>query len=192
MVSLRARVAIGAALSLAAAGGILVAWGSLATFGSRSNYLQGTALSAYGPQAAGTIGYTHVAPGKTYRFSFPVPQNKLDRPIELTGARVEQIPAGASLVDYELYSLKDVGDYPLTYDVTNSANTDDLLHKKNYIHDRAIIPAHSDSEYWAMVAIKVTGTVQQHLKGCVYRYVVGTKHYEQQFPCEFQLGGEAR
>ncbi len=149
----------------------------------------GSALTVYGPQANSTIGYPHVDVGKTYRFSFPVPQNKLGRPVVLTGASVVTVPAGASVVGYELYSMKEVGGYPLSYDVTNTANTVHLLTNKNYIDSRPSIAPHSDSDYWAMVAVKVTGPVVDQLSGCVYRYSVGSRHYQQEFPCEFQLGG---
>gem|GEM_PF-4292661 len=147
-------------------------------------------LSVYGPQTSGVIGFNKVHVGTTYRFAFPVPQNKIDRPIKLTGAAVQTIPAGAEVVAYPIYSLDEVGDYLLNYDDSDQTNTVLLQKVKDYSRDGVTIAPRSDSKYFVMVAVKMVGPVTQPLRGCTFSYTMGSRRYRQSFACEFRLGDE--
>lgn len=145
-------------------------------------------LSVYGPQASGVIGFNKVHQGTTYRFAFPVPRNKTDHPVKLTGASVQTVPAGAQVLGYPIYSLDEVGDYLLNYDDSDRVGVKDLQTVKDYAKSGITIPPRSDSKYFVMVAVKVVGPVTQTLKGCTFDYTFGAGKYRQSFPCEFQLG----
>ena len=59
---------------------------------------------------------TRCKSGNHLRFAFPVPRNKTDQAIKLTGAAVQTVPTGAQVLGYPIYSLGEVGDYLLNYD----------------------------------------------------------------------------
>jgi hypothetical protein len=145
-------------------------------------------LTVYGPQGSGVLGFNTVHQGTTYRFAFPVPQNKTDQPIKLTGASVQSVPSGVQVLGYPIYSLAEVGNYLLDYDDSDPGNTVRLQTMKDYSKVGVSIAAHSDSKYYVMVAVKVTGTVTHNLSGCRFEYTTGNHRYSQTFPCEFQLG----
>jgi hypothetical protein len=149
-------------------------------------------LSVYGPQASGVIGFNKVRQGTTYRFAFPVPRNKTNHPVKLTGASVQTVPAGAQVIGYPIYSLDEVGDYLLNYDDSDQVGVKSLQTVKDYAKSGITIPPRSDSKYFVMVAVKVVGPVIETLKGCTFEYTVGASTYRQSFPCEFQLGDEGR
>jgi hypothetical protein len=149
---------------------------------------EGHDLAVYGPQASGVIGFNRVHRGTTYRFAFPVPRNKTDQAIKLTGAAVQTVPAGAQVLGYPIYSLDEVGDYLLNYDDSDQVGTVSLQKVKDYAGTDITIPPHSDSKYFVMVAVKVIGPVTQPLRGCTFDYTLGSHKYRQSFPCEFQLG----
>lgn len=149
---------------------------------------QGHDLAVYGPQSSGVIGFNRVRQGSTYRFAFPVPRNKSDQAVKLTGASIEQTPAGVQVLGYPIYSLKEVGDYLLNYDDSDPGNALSLKAKKDYSAEGVTIAPGSDSEFFVMVAVKVVGAVTQVLSGCSFDYTVGSRKYHQSFPCEFQLG----
>ena len=128
--------------------------------------------------------------GTTYRFAFPVPRNKTDHAVKLTGASVQTVPAGAQVLGYPIYSQDEVGDYLLNYDDSDRVGVKDLQAVKDYAKAGVIIPPRSDSKYFVMVAVKVVGPVTQTLKGCTLEYTVGADEYRQSFPCEFQLGDD--
>lgn len=148
-------------------------------------------LSVYGPQASGVIGFSKVYTGTTYRFAFPVPRNKTDHPVKLTGASIQTVPAGAQILGYPVYSLDEVGDYLLNYDDSDRVGVKDLQTVKDYAKSGVTIQPRSDSKYYVMVAVKVVGPVTQTLKGCTFEYAVGARTFRQSFPCEFQLGGDS-
>jgi hypothetical protein len=149
---------------------------------------QGHDLGVYGPQSSGVIGFKEVHTGTTYRFAFPVPRNKSTHPVKLTGASVRTVPAGAQIIGYPIYSLKEVGNYLLNFDDSSSDALTPLLSKKDYSADGVMIPPRSDSDYFVMVAVKLVGPVTQALSGCTFDYTAGSHKYRQSFPCEFQLG----
>ena len=120
--------------------------------------------------------------------AFPVPRNKTDQAIKLTGAAVQTVPAGAQVLGYPIYSLDEVGDYLLNYDDSDQVGTVSLQKVKDYAGTDITIPPHSDSKYFVMVAVKVVGPVTQPLRGCTFDYTLGSHKYRQSFPCEFQLG----
>lgn len=166
------------------ASGLAYAWRRPASHATEA----GHALSVYGPQASGVIGFDKVHQGTTYRFAFPVPRNKTDHAIKLTGASVQTVPAGAQVIGYPIYSLDEVGDYLLNYDDSDQVGVKSLQTVKDYAQDGITISPRSDSRYFVMVAVKVVGPVTQTLKGCTFEYSVGASEYQQSFPCEFQLG----
>jgi hypothetical protein len=59
---------------------------------------------------------------------------------------------------------------------------------RDYAKTGVTIAAHSDSAYFVMVAVKVTGAVAHTVSGCRFDYSRDNHHYSQTFPCEFQLG----
>jgi hypothetical protein len=148
----------------------------------------GRALTVYGPQGSGVLGFNTVHQGTTYRFAFPVPQNKTDQPIKLTGASVQSVPPGVQVLGYPIYSLAEVGNYLLDYDDSDPGNTVQLQTKKDYAGTGVTIAPHGDSKFYVMVAVKVTGTVTHTLSGCRFDYTQSNHRYSQTFPCEFQLG----
>ncbi len=148
----------------------------------------GHALTVFGPPASGEIGFNQTRQGNTYRFAFPIPHNTSSDPIMLTGVRVEQVPAGAQVLDYPIYSLKEVGAYPLSYDDSDPTDPMTLLTAKDHSASGVTIAARSDSDYFAMVRVKVVGQVAQGLSGCTYYYRQGDQPYHQTFRCEYQLG----
>lgn len=150
----------------------------------------GRDLSVYGPQASGVIGFNRVHQGTTYRFAFPVPRNKTEHAVKLTGASVQTVPAGAQVLGYPIYSLDEVGDYLLNYDDSDQVGVKSLQTVKDYAKPGITIPPRSDSKYFVMVAVKVVGPVTQALSGCTFDYTVGSHKYQQSFPCKFQLGDE--
>jgi hypothetical protein len=187
---IRARSTPGKAL-LAAAAILIIATVTIAVLAvtRKSPARQaGHDLSVYGPQASGVIGFSTVHQGTTYRFAFPVPQNKSDRPVKLTGASLQSLPAGVLVLGYPIYSLAEVGSYLLNYDDSDTANTVRLQTKRDYANTGVTIAAHSDSAYFVMVAVKVTGPVTHTLSGCRFDYSRANHHFTQTFPCEFQLG----
>ncbi len=149
---------------------------------------EGHDLAVYGPQSSGVLGVNRVQQGSTYRFAFPVPRNKSDQVIKLTGASIEHTPAGVQVLGYPIYSLAEVGDYLLSYDDSDPGNTLSLEAKKDYSAEGVTIPPRSDSDFFVMVAVKVVGPVTQVLSGCIFDYTVGSQKHRQSFPCEFQLG----
>jgi hypothetical protein len=188
---LRARFTPGRAALLIAAIAVVIAAiiVAVSAVGNKSSGSQaGHDLTVYGPQGSGVLGFNTVHQGTTYRFAFPVPQNKSDRPIKLTGASVQSVPPGAQVLGYPIYSLAEVGNYLLDYDDSDPGNTVRLQTMKDYSKTGVTIAAHSDSKYYVMVAVKVIGTVTHTLSGCRFEYTQGNHNYSQTFPCEFQLG----
>lgn len=148
----------------------------------------GHALTVFGPPAAGVIGFNRVQEGNTYRFAFPIPHNASSGPVVLTGVSIEHVPAGAQVLGYPIYSLKEVGAYPLSSDDSDSTDPMALPTKKDYSASGITIAPRSDSDYFAMVKVKVVGSVSQALSGCTYTYREGSQLYHQTFRCEYQFG----
>ena len=116
------------------------------------------------------------APPPSWPTSGPVPRNKTDQPIKLTGAAVETVGAGAQLLGYPTYSLDDVGDYLLNYD-DSDPGTVSLQKVKDYAQAGVTIPPRSDSKYFVMVAVKDVGAVTQAFRGCAFAYSIGSHCY---------------
>ena len=60
--------------------------------------------------------------------------------------------------------------------------------KKDYSESGITIAAGSDSDYFAMVRVKVVGPISQALSGCTYIYREDGQLYHQTFRCEYKLG----
>ena len=148
----------------------------------------GQALTVFGPPASGAIGFNRVQQGNTYRFAFPIPHNTLADPIVLTGVRIEHVPAGGQVISYPIYSLNEVGAYPLSSDDSDPTDPMALSTKRDFSATGITIAARSDSDYFAMVKVKVVGPVSQALSGCTYYYRKGGERFHQTFRCEYQLG----
>jgi hypothetical protein len=151
----------------------------------------GHALTVFGPPASGVIGFNRVQEGNTYRFAFPIPHNTSSHPLVLSGVNLEHVPTGVQLLSYPIYSLGEVGAYPLSADDSDPADPMALQTKRDYSANGIAIAPGSDSAYFPMVTVKVVGPVSQALSGCNYVYREGGRLYHQTFRCEYRLGDES-
>ncbi|MDX2542197.1 hypothetical protein ACOT81_31420 [Streptomyces sp. WI04-05B] len=127
--------------------------------------------------------------GDVYRMAFPLTRNISKQPVSVTGVRVLDIPAGAKVLGYSVYSVKDTPGYLLGYQETAHPTKGDVDLDKytNYAGHPYTIKAKVLSDKYAMVRIKVTGKVTTPLSGCEADYTQGGRSYHQTLTCKFGL-----
>ncbi|WP_330290135.1 hypothetical protein [Streptomyces sp. NBC_00576] len=149
----------------------------------------GTALQAEGPGTTGALGFSDVKVGDVYRMAFPLTRNTSKQPVSVTGIKLLNIPAGAKVLGYSVYSVKDTPGYRLGYQETAhpTAGDVDLDKYTNYAgHPYTIGPSVLSDKY-AVARIKVTGKITKPFTGCQTDYTQAGHTYHQTLTCKFGL-----
>lgn len=150
----------------------------------------GNALKAAGPPALGILGFPHAQVGNTYRFAFPLLVNISKNTLRVTSWHLDNVPKGAKVTGYALYSMKDTNGYILdSRDGDPSTPSEpDMTKMPNYLGKPIVIRSHGDiGDYYAMVKVKVVGHIGKHLTGCRVSYTQGSEKYTQPVHCEYAL-----
>lgn len=150
----------------------------------------GNALKAAGPPAVGILGFPHAQVGKTYRFAFPLLVNISKNTLRVTSWRLDNVPKGAKVTGYALYSMKDTNGYILdSRDGDPSTPSEpDMTKMPNYLGKPIVIRSHGDTgDYYAMVKVKVVGHIRKHLTGCRVSYTQCSENYTQPVHCAYAL-----
>ncbi|MGW3289005.1 hypothetical protein ACWDR3_30645 [Streptomyces sp. NPDC001002] len=134
----------------------------------------------------GVLGIPHAQIGKTYRFAFPPFVNGTDTTLVIEGVKLTQVPQGARVIDYPVYSVNDTDGYILdSQDALKDPR--DMTRMPNYASKPIAVKPHKRSDFYAMVAVRVTARVQHHLGGCQINYSQKGKEYRQTLRCDFAL-----
>ncbi|MCX5256779.1 hypothetical protein OOK27_22020 [Streptomyces canus] len=150
----------------------------------------GHALRAEGPPAVGLLGLPKARIGETYRFAFPLFVNTSRTTVRITSFHLDNVPAGAQVTGYALYSMKETNGYILESrdsdrDTPGSPNP---AKHPDHAGKPIAIKSHGDSgDYYAMVKVKVVGHITKHLSGCRVNYTQGGDQYTQTVQCEYAL-----
>ncbi|MGW0584305.1 hypothetical protein ACWD25_52360 [Streptomyces sp. NPDC002920] len=150
----------------------------------------GHALAADGPAAAGVLGVPDAKIGTTWRFAFPLFVNKSKTTVRITSVRLDNVPSGAKVEGYPLYSMKDTNGYILDSmeGDRNDSGSRDMTKEPNYAGKPIVIRSHKDSgDYYYMVKVKIVGRITKHLSGCRVNYTQGSDTYTQKVHCEYAL-----
>ncbi|WP_369228006.1 hypothetical protein AB5J52_47935 [Streptomyces sp. R39] len=150
----------------------------------------GHALTADGPPSAGVLGIPNAKIGTTWRFAFPLFVNDSKTTVRITSVRLDNVPAGAKIEGYPLYSMKDTNGYILgsLEGSKNTAGTRDMTKMPNYAGKPVVIRSHHDSgDYYFMAKVKIVGRITKHLSGCRVNYTQGSDKYTQKVRCEYAL-----
>lgn len=147
---------------------------------------EGTALRATGPQETGVLGFPHAQVGKTYRFAFPAFENGTAEKLVIKSVKLTHIPEGVKVTGYPVYSVNDTNGYILDSQ-DGLKYPRDMTKMPNYAGKPITVRPHEKSDRYAMAMVRVTGKVQQHLKGCEITYVQNKQKYRQTLSCEFAL-----
>lgn len=152
-----------------------------------SNAVQkGSAIRATGPQNVGVLGFPHAKIGETYRFAFPPFVNGTGTQLVVQSVKLTQVPAGARVVGYPVYSVDDTDGYILDSQ-DGIKDPRDMATMPNYAGKPITVKPHKRSDYYAMVEVHVTGRIQRHLGGCQITYTQKNKKYRQTMRCDFAL-----
>lgn len=153
---------------------------------SRNSVHAGTALRAVGPQNVGVLGIPRAQIGKIYRFAFPPFMNGTDSTLVIESVKLAQIPQGARVIGYPVYSVNDTDGYILdSQDALKDPR--DMTKMPNYAGKPITVKPHKKSDFYAMAAVKVTGRIQHHLGACQITYSQKGEKYRQTLRCDFAL-----
>lgn len=147
---------------------------------------EGTALRATGPQAVGVLGFPHAKVGKSYRFAFPPFVNGTGTKLVVESVKLTQVPKGAKVIGYPVYSVDETDGYMLDSQV-GLKYPRDMTKVPNHAGKPITVESHKRSDFYAMVEVHVTGQVQNHLGGCQITYTQKGKKYRQTLRCDFAL-----
>jgi len=149
----------------------------------------GTALQAEGPGTSGSLGFSDVKVGDVYRMAFPLTRNTSKQAVSVTGVKLLNVPAGAKVLGYAVYSVKDTPGYQLGYQETAhpTAGDVDLDKYPNYAGHPYTIKPGALSDKYAVVRLKVTAQVKAPISGCEADYTQAGQTYHQTLACKFGL-----
>ncbi|MFC8520441.1 hypothetical protein [Streptomyces sp. NPDC057257] len=150
----------------------------------------GHALAAAGPPSVGILGVPDAKIGTTWRFAFPLFVNNSKTTVHVTSVRLGNVPSGAVVKGYPLYSMKDTNGYILDSmeGDKNVPGSRDMTKMPDYAGKPIVIRSHQDSgDYYFMVRVKIVGRIHKHLSGCHVNYTQGGKKYTQKVHCEYAL-----
>jgi len=149
----------------------------------------GTALQAEGPGTSGSLGFSDVKVGDVYRMAFPLTRNTSKKPVSVTKVKLLNVPAGAKVLGYAVYSVKDTPGYRLGYQETAhpTAGDVDLDKYPNYAGHPYTIKPGALSDKYAVVRLKVTAKVAAPISGCEADYTQAGQTYHQTLTCKFGL-----
>ncbi|MEU9452014.1 hypothetical protein [Streptomyces sp. NPDC048277] len=150
----------------------------------------GHALTADGPPAFGILGVPDAKLGTTWRFAFPLFVNNSKTTVRITSVRLDDVPTGARIEGYPLYSMKDTDGYILDSleGDKNAPGTRDMTTMPDYADKPLVIRGHQDSgDYYFMVTVRIVGHIKKHLTGCRVNYTQGSGKYTQNVRCEYAL-----
>jgi len=150
----------------------------------------GHALAAAGPPSVGILGVPNAKIGNVWRFAFPLFTNNSKTTVRITSVRLDNVPSGAQVEGYPVYSMKDTNGYILDSEEgdKNVSGSRDMTKMPNYAGKPIVIRSHQDSgDYYAMVKVKVVGRIKKHLSGCRVNYTQGSTKYTQKVHCEYAL-----
>ena len=149
----------------------------------------GTALQAEGPGTSGSLGFSDVKVGDVYRMAFPLTRNTSRKPVSVTKVKLLNVPAGAKVLGYAVYSVKDTPGYRLGYQETAhpTAGDVDLDKYPNYAGHPYTIKPGALSDKYAVVRLKVTAKVTAPISGCEADYTQAGQTYHQTLTCRFGL-----
>jgi hypothetical protein len=132
----------------------------------------------------------HVEPGEVLGFAFPAIHNRADSPMTLRSLELENVPEGAAVVKYRFLSAKDVGSVLLgSFPVDQRGHG---AYERYPDYDAPVVAAHSDSNYYGVVYIQVSGPLPGHASGCVVNYTVAGHSYSQEGECDFMFENARR
>jgi hypothetical protein len=129
--------------------------------------------------------------GQTFGFAFPAMHNVSERRMTLERVGLVHVPAGVRIVKYKLLSIRETPGYLLD-SRPGSGDDSDYEKYRNYdLDSRITVRAHSLSDYYPVVYIRVTGPlpITHRLSGCEYTYSQSGKTYQQTLPCTYSLDG---
>lgn len=134
----------------------------------------------------GVLGIPHAQIGKTYRFAFPPFVNGTDTTLVVEGVKLTQVPQGAKVLAYPVYSVNDTDGYILdSQDALKDPR--DMTKMPNYAGNPITVKPHKRSDFYAMAEVHVTGRIQHHLGECQITYSQKGKKYRQTLRCDFAL-----
>jgi hypothetical protein len=150
----------------------------------------GHSLVAAGPPSFGILGVPNAKIGSVWRFAFPLFSNKSKTTVRITSVRLDNVPSGAKVEGYPLYSMKDTNGYILDSmdGDRNVPKSQDMTKEPNYAGKPIVIRSHKDSgDYYYTVKVKIVGRIKKHLTGCRVNYTQGNSKYTQRVHCEYAL-----
>lgn len=151
----------------------------------------GASALASGPYIH-TLGFSHPALSKTYRFAFPILHNTTGSGLHVTGVSVDSVASDVTVVGYSAYSRTKTGVL-----IASSIDGEAIIpgvrldRPKWQVPTRFVIQPHRDSDAVPMVITRLKRfdkSVHPIIQGCTVDYRQGGDTYSQTLPCEFALG----
>lgn len=171
-------------LSGRAAGALLVASIIMGSTGA-CGHQKDEPLSFFGAQSGNVLAPGVVDPGDVLGFPFPMMRNTSNSPVHVLRFRLEVVPQGAQVLRYRVLSAKDTHGVLLGSFPPSSSGRDGYDSYRGY--PPPTIAAHSASNLYAVVYIKVSGPLATDATGCQVTYRTGGKTLTQTGQCDFRL-----
>ncbi|MFI1377462.1 hypothetical protein ACH4UY_36375 [Streptomyces longwoodensis] len=140
-------------------------------------------------EAATFVGTEEARIGQEWLFALPLPYNKSDRELTITGANVVDVPSGLTVRGVSAHALKDTGGEmtllarigatdPVAKELEAAK---DLSKKPNRIKRKSL------SSVYYVARIKVIGPVASEVEKCRFTYRQANKQYAQVVGCRLQI-----
>jgi hypothetical protein len=125
--------------------------------------------------------------GDILGFALPGMQNTSDRPLQIVGFRLDQVPAGTRLVGFRLLSIFDTDGILLGSFPTNTPGRNGYDSYPDYLPKHPIIGPRQVSSLYPVVYLELLTPTTDVASGCEYLYSDGGVQHEQRAPCELHM-----
>ncbi|CAL9513355.1 hypothetical protein [Streptomyces sp. enrichment culture] len=136
--------------------------------------------------SSGTAGTEKAAVGQEWWFALPVPHNTSREAIKITSAQVVSVPKGLEVSGYGAFEIDETGG---VYFLSNAADPSNprFAELKNHINRPVEVRPNQASEIYYLARLRVTGPVEDNVRGCRYEYERGSRLYTQTLDCEAEI-----
>ncbi|SNX88553.1 hypothetical protein SAMN06272735_9009 [Streptomyces sp. TLI_55] len=142
-------------------------------------------------QSAGTLGNDHARAGQQWWAALPLPYNKSNKPIEITGAKFTRVPKGLEVVGYGAYARDDSEGVVMLME-HGSPGMPRLDKLKDHFRDANQVKAKTESSIYYGAWLKVTGRITGNLGGCKFEYRQSGSDFDQTLDCDIALRVEKK